>query len=151
MVDETSKKETHADRVRQVRGRKSTLKLPPDAKSDWPANLGELLEWYSDEVTDISRATQLRMQEATRIVADCTKGEISLEEAAKRLNEYDDRWRQVFPGGVDQVRGMTDELRSGARLRAHRERMSRRVTCLASSTMASLGSMGPKPSRPDFR
>lgn len=120
--DVPEEKQTHTERIRQGRGRKASLKLPPGSKSDWPANLGELLEWYSDEVTDISRAAQLRTQQATKIVADCTKGVISLEEASKRLNEYDDRWRQVFPGGVDQVRAMTDEQIYKAMDEARKER-----------------------------
>ncbi len=73
MDNEAPGGQTHAQRVRRGR-KKSNLKFPRGSKYDWPANLGELFEWYSDEMTDLSRAAQLRIQEATRIyclVKDC--------------------------------------------------------------------------------
>jgi hypothetical protein len=125
MVGESSQKQTHAARVRRRSGKKSNQGLPPGSKYDWPANLNELLEWYSDEVFDVSRAAQMRIHAATKIVTDYTRGEISLEEAAQRLDEYDGRWRDVFHGGVDQVRGMTDEEIYKAMDEAH-EKAARR-------------------------
>lgn len=113
MADEDSpeRKETHAALVRRRGGvKKSSLVLSPDSKYDWPKNLAELLEWYGHEITDVNRAAQMRIAAATRIVDDCVKGKSSLEEAGQRvLGEYDDRWRDVFYGGVNQVRGMTDD------------------------------------------
>jgi len=104
------KKGTHAGRVRRHGGiKKTSLVLPPDAKDDWPLNLRELLEWYGHQVTDVSKAAQLRITEATRIVDDCFNGKTTLKEAGERVSQYDHRWRDVFRGLVDHVRGMTDE------------------------------------------
>jgi hypothetical protein len=104
MPEESPGNEIHAERVRQSRHA-----LPPGSKRDWPKNLSELLEWLGLEVEDVSKAAQLRLQEATKVVSDCAKGEIDLEQAARRLDAYNDRWRDVFHRGVRHVRGMTDE------------------------------------------
>jgi hypothetical protein len=101
---------THAERVQRNRHKKPSLKLPPDSKYDWPKDLGELVEWYTHEVEDITRAAQLRIKDATAFVSACANREISLEEAAEQWNAYGSRWgSDTFPGGVDLVRGMTDE------------------------------------------
>lgn len=109
MAEESPENETHAERVRRSRNTKSGQVLPPGSKYDWPRNLNELLEWYGLEVEDVSKAAQLRIQEATKLIDDLAKGRISLEEASDRVGDYSDRWRDVFYRGVRHVRGMTDE------------------------------------------
>jgi hypothetical protein len=110
MTEEAAKpKKTHAERLGPGGFKKSSLTLPSDAKGDWPLNLKELLEWYTREVEDISRAAQLRIREATKIVTDCTRGEIDLEEAANRIsNPYSRRWGDALYG-ISDSQGMTDE------------------------------------------
>jgi hypothetical protein len=109
MAEESTGKESHAERVGRSGVRKSSLRLPRDSTKDWPANLGELLEWYGHEVTDVNRAAQLRIQEATELVTACLNSEITLEEAGNRAVAVHTRWSDAFPGGIEQVRGMTDE------------------------------------------
>jgi hypothetical protein len=85
--DIPERKKTHAERVRRRGGvKKSSLVLPPNSKYDWPANLSELLEWYGHEITDVSRAAQMRIAAATKIVDDCVKGKINLEEAGDLIH-----------------------------------------------------------------
>jgi hypothetical protein len=123
MAEESPPSGEHAERVRRRGGvRKSSLVLSPDSKYDWPANLGELLEWYGHEITDVNRAAQMRIASATKIVDDCVKEKISLEEVVERLREHDDRWRDIFHGGVSHVGGMTDEEIYKAIDEAHKRR-----------------------------
>jgi hypothetical protein len=109
MAEESPENQTHVERVRRAKNPKSGQALPPGSKFDWPKNLNELLEWYSLEVEDVSKAAQLRIQEATKLMDDCARGKISLEEAAEGVYQYSDRWRDVFHRGVRHARGMTDE------------------------------------------
>jgi hypothetical protein len=100
----------HAERIRRRRPKKPNLNLSPDSKYDWPANFGELIEWYTYEVEDITRAAQLRIKDATALLSACANREISLEEAAHRIfSEYDERWRDIFPDGVNRTRDMSNE------------------------------------------
>ena len=88
MGEESLDKETRAERVGRSGMKKSSLRLPRHSAKDWPANLGELLEWYSHEVTDVNRAAEIRVRDATKFVTACLSGEITLEEAGERANAH---------------------------------------------------------------
>jgi hypothetical protein len=117
-------KPTHAERVRGRR-KKPSLRLPPDSPHDWPKNFNELVEWYSHEVEDITRAAQMRIQEASAFVDDCGNRKISLEDARKRWAEYSDKWPDPFPGGVGWTRGKSDDEINEEKARRRTERLER--------------------------
>jgi len=68
----------------------------------------EMRRWLSEELTDLSKALQLRAIEATSLVTAYSAGEISAEEAEKRLHQYDRRWGEALPG-TSVSKGVTDE------------------------------------------
>ena len=111
MVEESlPKKQTHAERVGPKKRNRSLRVLPADSQGNWPANLGELLEWYTNEVEDVTRAAQLRLRSATKVIADYRRGEISFDEAGERVSAHDLKWGHKMPGQVeDVVRGQSDE------------------------------------------
>lgn len=127
-ADDELTQQGHAERIRKARTKKPSLKLPPDSKYDWPKTLGEVIEWYTHEVEDITRAAQLRIKDATAFVAACANREISLEEVAQQSDAYSSKWGDVFPGGVDWVRGRTDEEINEAITKAKDEALQRRRT-----------------------
>jgi hypothetical protein len=128
MSDIPEDKQTHADRVRQARSNRSLRSLPSDSQEKWPANLGELLEWYTNEVEDVTRAAQLRLRNATKVIEDHRRGKTSFNEAAKAVDAHYDKWGRIFPGEIeDTIRGQSDEKINKAieEFRARRKRESR--------------------------
>ncbi len=101
---------SHASRARKT-GRNRSLKvLPTDSKEAWPANLGELLEWYTNEVEDVTRAAQLRLRHATKVISDYREGAITFDEAKEAVSAHYDKWSAIFPGEIESiVRGQSDE------------------------------------------
>jgi len=52
----------------------------------------EMREWLDQEVRDLTKSVQLRMQEATEFVISYAVGKITPKEAMDRLARYDARW-----------------------------------------------------------
>src|SRR6185312_1311858 len=64
--------------------------------------------WLQQEISDIQRAAELRIKEATAFVTAYAIGEISPKEAEERSYRYSRRWGDVIPG-VGNTGGMSDE------------------------------------------
>jgi len=81
-----------------------------DAESGWtelPDPKG-MQSWLEGEIADIQKAAELRIREATRLVNEYARGEISTGEAAKRSYEYSERWGDAMPG-VMGTKGLSDD------------------------------------------
>ena len=88
--------------------KESSLVLPPDSEKDWPLNFKELLAWQHDKVLAASKEAELRIKQATQIVADCAEGKTTLQEAGERTSEYNRRWGESLRG-VFEAHLKTDE------------------------------------------
>jgi hypothetical protein len=64
--------------------------------------------WLDREITDIQKAAELRIREATGFVTAYALGEITAEDAARLSNKYDERWEAPLPG-VFRSRGLSDD------------------------------------------
>jgi hypothetical protein len=66
----------------------------------------DLRDWLRQEIRDLTKATELRLKDATDFVTAYAVGEIDAEEAARRLNRYQSRW------GDSPIRGQatTEEM-----------------------------------------
>jgi hypothetical protein len=103
-------KPQHAEKVRRVKPNRSLRLLPSNAREAWPANFGEVLEWYTNEVEDVTRAAQLRLRNAAQVINDYRENKVSFENTRKRVFDYDRKWGQIFPGQVEGIiRGKSDE------------------------------------------
>jgi cellulase/cellobiase CelA1 len=78
---------------------------PPEAAD--PLTLVEVRSWFAQEVRDLTRLLELRVQEASDIVNSFAAKEMSPEETEKRLWRYQDRWGDAIPG-VKSTHKMTD-------------------------------------------
>ena len=58
----------------------------------------DLQNWFRQEVADSTKALELRLSEATALVADYSQGKISAEEATRKAQAYDQRWGEALPG-----------------------------------------------------
>ena len=111
-MDDNSPEEKplHAEKVRRARPNRSLRVLPSDAREQWPANFGEVLEWYTNEVEDVTRAAQLRLRNASKVIADYRQSKVSFEDTVQRVRDHDTKWGQIFPGEVEGIiRGKNDE------------------------------------------
>jgi len=96
---------THADRIKRERGAGKSASPPSDSDA---LTLDEMLGWLRHETAAVSKEAELRIREATAIVADFGRGQISQEEANKRLLRYDERWPDALEG-VYNLESKTDE------------------------------------------
>jgi hypothetical protein len=64
--------------------------------------------WLEREITDIQKAAELRIKDATRFVNAYARGEISKDEAEEHSYAYSQRWGDVLPG-VMRTGGLKDE------------------------------------------
>jgi hypothetical protein len=95
----------------------------------------EMGKWLKQEIADSTKACELRIREASDLVASYTRGGISPAEALKRMVTYDERWGEalfgVSAGGNitdDAIISAIDKARSESRKRAslsHRARAPR--------------------------
>jgi hypothetical protein len=58
----------------------------------------EMRSWLTQEVRDLAKALELRVQEASAIVTAYAAGEISAKEAGERHWKYHERWGDALPG-----------------------------------------------------
>jgi len=96
--------------------------------SDYPRPL-EMQGWLEREISDIAKAAELRIRDATRFVGEYARGDISATEAAERGYAYSVRWGEPLPG-VQRSHNMTDEDILGTidRARAHQGIRATRFT-----------------------
>ncbi len=73
-----------------------------------PITPADMVQWLQQEVRDLSRAMELRTQEATSFVTDFALGKISEEEMMKRKSIYTARWGDEVIPGVLTEEGMTN-------------------------------------------
>lgn len=110
MSEELPPEKTHAERVRRKKANRSLKVLPSGSDNEWPANLGELLEWHLNEVEEVMRAAQLRLRGSAKVIEDYRRGKIDFAEAGERVDAHETRWGEIFPGEIgDGTRGQSDE------------------------------------------
>ncbi len=90
--------------------KESSLVLPPDSEKDWPLNFKELLTWQHDKVLAASKEAELRIKQATQIVADCADGKTTLQEAGEQTFEYTRRWGESLHGVFEAHRKTDDQI-----------------------------------------
>ena len=79
----------------------------PNDKED-PLTPQDVRRWLRQEMLDLTKGFQLRVLEATGIASAYSAGEMSPEQVAQRLFEYDERWGDALPG-TSVSKDMTDE------------------------------------------
>ena len=67
----------------------------------------EMAGWLSREVTNATRASELRIKDAADFVTAYASGQITPEQAEERLHQYSKRWGDALPGITDAT-GLTD-------------------------------------------
>jgi len=68
------------------------------AKADTTLTPTDLRQWLNQEVRDVMKAAELRIKDATDFVTLYATGEISPSEAMRRVEQYDNRWREPILG-----------------------------------------------------
>jgi hypothetical protein len=68
----------------------------------------DLVLWLQQEIMDITKASQLRIQDATDYVTAYALGKLTPEQVAERHRQYNDRWPDAIPG-VYASENMTDK------------------------------------------
>jgi hypothetical protein len=74
-----------------------------------PITPADMVQWLQQELRDLSKATELRTQEATGFVTDFALGKISEEKMMKLKSVYTSRWGDSPIPGVMTDEGMTNE------------------------------------------
>jgi hypothetical protein len=74
-----------------------------------PLTPGDMVQWLQQEIRDLSRATELRIQEAAGFVTDFAMGKISEEQMMKRKLIYTSKWGDEVIPGVLTDENMTNE------------------------------------------
>ncbi len=69
----------------------------------------EMREWLRQELADLTKAMELRVQDATDFVTGYALGKLSPEQAMKRLSTYEYRWGDSPIQGVITDPAMTNE------------------------------------------
>lgn len=76
-------------------------------ESEFPPPPG-MQRWLEREISDIRKAAELRIKEATEFVDAYARGELSVNDAAHCSYEYENRWGEVLPGGF-HCQGLSDQ------------------------------------------
>jgi hypothetical protein len=76
--------------------------------SDDDLTSDDLIVWLKQEVFTITKAAQLRIQDASDFVTAFLAGKLTLNEVNQRLSQYETRWGEPIPGGTAHE-GMSDE------------------------------------------
>ena|ERR1700685_1455946 len=69
----------------------------------------DMVGWLQQEIRDLSKATELRIKDATDFVTAYALGKITEEEIRQRRMAYLYRWGEEPVPGVDVQEGMTNE------------------------------------------
>lgn len=101
-------KASHASRVGRKRPNRSLKVLPSGSGDEWPANLGELLGWYTLVVEEATKAMQMRLHDASKVIEDYRHNKTTFEEAAKAVHDYHGRWGDAFPREELRDEAMTE-------------------------------------------
>jgi hypothetical protein len=80
----------------------------PEADEFGPLTPADMVQWLQQEVRDVTKASELRIQEATKFVTDFALGKISEEELLNRKSIYAARWGDETIPGVLSEEGMTN-------------------------------------------
>ena len=84
--------------------------MPQDSNHDNRNNLSatDMQNWLQHEISDVQKAADLRIKDATKLVRQYVAGEISPQEVEDLIYAYSERWGDALPG-VLSSRGMSDE------------------------------------------
>lgn len=82
--------------------------IAPESDELGPLTPADMLNWLKQELRDMSKATELRTQDAVDFVTAFANGQISEKEVTKRLSAYGSRWGDAIPG-VMTTENMTNE------------------------------------------
>jgi hypothetical protein len=88
---------THAESVRRPKRNRSLRVLPKVTNENWPANLGELIDWYTGEVAETTKAAEMRLQDASKVIDDYRRNKTTFAEAAKAIGDFHRKWSDAFP------------------------------------------------------
>lgn len=80
----------------------------PELDELGPITPADMVSWLKQELRDLSRATQLRTQDAVDFVTAFATGRISEKEVTERLSVYGSRWGDAIPG-LMTTENMTNE------------------------------------------
>jgi hypothetical protein len=69
----------------------------------------EMRQWLEQEVRDLTKATELRLSDATEFVMAYALGKMTATEAMERLTRYGNRWGDSPIPGVYTDKNMTDD------------------------------------------
>jgi hypothetical protein len=70
----------------------------------------DLTSWLRQEIAELSKATELRLAEATDFVTAFAAGQITSDEAQSRLLRYQDRWGESPIFGVTVGEKTNEEI-----------------------------------------
>ena len=71
----------------------------------------DMRQWLQQELRDLTKATELRVKDATDFVTAYALGKITAEEAADRLSRYQYRWGDSpIPGVATEENTPNDEI-----------------------------------------
>ena len=62
----------------------------------------EMRDWLAQEIKDSAKAHELRVKEARAFVTAYASGEITGEEAMRRMHQYDRRWGEALYGAMSR-------------------------------------------------
>jgi hypothetical protein len=79
----------------------------PQNESEFPSSK-EMEGWLRREIADATKALELRIKDATHLVAAYSRGELSADEAEERSYQYSLRWGDALPGAA-RSQGLSDE------------------------------------------
>jgi hypothetical protein len=58
----------------------------------------EMRDWLNQEISDVTKAAELRLREAAMLVAGYDSGRLSPEQADEQHWRYQHRWGEALPG-----------------------------------------------------
>jgi hypothetical protein len=77
--------------------------------SDDTLSAEDMQKWLEREVAGVTKATELRLKDATDFVVAYALGKITAEQAMDRLMRYESRWGDSPLPDVPAIDGMTDD------------------------------------------
>lgn len=75
-----------------------------------PLSVTDMQSWLRQEIMDMTKASELRMKQATELVIAYAKGELTPEETSQRLFEYEQRWGAALRGATAGPHLLDDDI-----------------------------------------
>jgi hypothetical protein len=78
-------------------------------EQDEPISVKDMKDALADEIREVMKDAQLRIQEFSALAAAYAAGEITPHEATDRYMEYKDKWGDPLPGVKRSSKYLSDE------------------------------------------